>query len=78
MLIQLVIVEKVQTSIKIMPKEKAPVVDGFSIEFLTTCWDGVQNDLLNVVFHLFNTSEMGNDVNYTVVSLAPKITAPTM
>lgn len=49
MLIQEVIMEEVIETIKEMPKDKAPGVDGFPVEFFTKNWDIVKEDIFAVV-----------------------------
>lgn len=76
-LMQQVTPDEVLTAIKDMPKEKAPRVEGFHIDFFTICWEEVNEDRVDIVLHFFTTSEMDKAINCTVVTLVPKLLAPT-
>ncbi|XP_047250023.1 uncharacterized protein LOC124885824 [Capsicum annuum] len=58
-------------------KGESPGVDGFPIEFFTTCWDKVKADVLDAILHFFSTNELGNCVNCIAVTLVPKTKTPT-
>lgn len=49
-LIKKITTKEIKDEIIQTPKEKAPGVDSFPIEFFNTYWEDVQNDILNTVF----------------------------
>ncbi|CAA7013480.1 unnamed protein product [Microthlaspi erraticum] len=56
-----------------LPKNKAPGPDGFTMEFFTSSWELVGNDLVAAVKTFFTDSVMLRQVNSTVISLIPKV-----
>ncbi|KAG5632226.1 hypothetical protein H5410_003943 [Solanum commersonii] len=62
-LIREVTYEEIIDAIKTMPKEKAPRVDGFPIEFLTLNWELLKDEIVQVVQQFFNTA----------ITLIPKV-----
>ncbi|XP_049402176.1 uncharacterized protein LOC125865921 [Solanum stenotomum] len=55
-LIKEVTTTEILEAIKEMPKDKAPGVDGYPIEFFTKNWDVVQNDVIIAVKNFFHTA----------------------
>ena len=55
-----------------LPKNKAPGLDGFSIEFFQHCWDIVGLDVIDAVRHFFITGYLPCGINATFISLIPK------
>lgn len=51
-LIKEVTYNEILEAVKTMPKDKAPGVDGFPIEFFTKNWEVVQEDVLEAVTFL--------------------------
>lgn len=60
-----------------MPKDKAPGVDGFPIEFFTKNCELVHRDVIAHVKHFFHTGHLYAAINTTDVTLISKIPAPT-
>ncbi|XP_019262930.1 PREDICTED: uncharacterized protein LOC109240716 [Nicotiana attenuata] len=48
-LIQMVTMEEITEAVKDMPKDKAPGVDGFPVEFFTRNWEIVKEDILKLL-----------------------------
>ncbi|XP_059292392.1 uncharacterized protein LOC132045832 [Lycium ferocissimum] len=76
-LIQEVTDDEIIEAIKSMPKEKAPGVYGFPIEFFTKNWDTVKEDVLAAVKQFYATGELAPMINTTAITLIPKIPSPT-
>lgn len=55
-LIKQVTLDEILVVVKDMPKKKAQGVDGFP-KLFTRYQEEVKGDLVNIVLHLFNTSE---------------------
>lgn len=56
--------------IKSMPKNKAPGLDGFTIEFFLADWD-IGNHMIESILELFS-SENYSEINATLITLLPK------
>lgn len=64
-------------AIRDMPKDKAPGVDGFLIEFFTKNWATVEDDVLVAVQKFFQSGSSLHTINTTAITLISKISAPT-
>ncbi|XP_060195114.1 uncharacterized protein LOC132624337 [Lycium barbarum] len=69
--------EEIYAAILDMPKEKAPGVDGFPIEFFTRNWEIVKKEVIEAVQNFFSTRKLDPTVNCTAVTLVPKKQTPT-
>ncbi|CAA7024809.1 unnamed protein product [Microthlaspi erraticum] len=65
--------EEIKDAVFVLPKNKAPGPDGFTVEFFTLSWDLVRNDLISAVKDFFLNGTLTRQVNATVISLIPKI-----
>ncbi|XP_019241883.1 PREDICTED: uncharacterized protein LOC109221907 [Nicotiana attenuata] len=68
--------EEIDEAIRDMPKDKAPGMDDFPIEFFTKQWETVKQDIYKAVSYFFHTGKMMPAWNCTVITLIPKIPAP--
>ncbi|XP_049406273.1 uncharacterized protein LOC125869919 [Solanum stenotomum] len=64
--------EEIFQAITEMPKDKAPGVDGYPIEFYTKNWDIVKEDLFKAIKKFFNTGVMMKAWNCTAITLGKK------
>lgn len=53
-------------------KEKAPGIDGFSIDFFQDCWEIIKDDLFQVVSEFFRNGVINLKTNNTLICLIPK------
>lgn len=76
-LIKEVTTEEIYDSVKSLPKDKAPGIDGFPIEFFTKNWEIVQKEVLEAVQQFFITGNIVPAMNTTAITLVPKVSNPT-
>lgn len=76
LLIQPVTNKEIIEAIKDMPKDKAPGVDGFSVEFFTRNSEIVKEDIFEVVQNFFKTNRLPQMINTTTIALVPKVNVP--
>ena len=55
-----------------MPKEKAPGLDGFLVEFFQEFWDITNHDFLEVVKESYYSKQLLRALNSTFLTLIPK------
>ncbi|XP_060210676.1 uncharacterized protein LOC132637634 [Lycium barbarum] len=65
-------------TIKGMPSDKSPGIDGYPIEFFNRNWDVVKGDVLGAVAEFFQSGKMPKSFSGTAVTLIPKISNPTL
>lgn len=65
--------DEVKRAIKLMPKDKAPGPDGFSLNFFTKCWDIVKGELMSLI-HAFHSGRHNffDILNTANIVLIPK------
>lgn len=76
LLLQAVTTEEVRAAVHSMYSEKSPGPDGLNPGFFLAFWGVVGTDVTNFCQHLFNTVELPEVVNRTLVCLIPKIKNP--
>jgi hypothetical protein len=66
-------VDEVWSAIKRLPARKAPGPDGFTAEFLRSCWETVRSDFMAVFAQLYDLRGRGfNKLNQALLMLLPK------
>ena len=55
-----------------MANEKAPGLDGFTVDFFKACWDVVKEDIWEVVEDSRTSSSILKSINSTFIALIPK------
>lgn len=75
-LIQMVTMEEITKAVKDMPKDKAPEVDGFLVEFFTRNWEIVKEDIVKAVKDFFSANRLPSMINITAITLVPKVKEP--
>eukprot|EP00253_Pinus_taeda_P015313 PITA_15313 len=71
-LLRVITKEEVEEVVNKMAKNKAPGLDGFTIEFYQAAWSFMGNDLLDLVEELRCTKRMHQGLNATFLALIPK------
>lgn len=61
-----------------MPPKKTPDVDRYPVEFFTQQWSTIKEVVCNVVMEFFRTSKLLKSFSCTIVTLIPKVNAPTL
>lgn len=69
--------EEIEQTMKAMPSEKAPGLDGYTTEFFKEFWPVVGKDVTQVVMQFFENGKLLQALNNTSVTLVPKVTNPT-
>lgn len=59
-----------------MPSDKSPGVDGYPIEFFTRNWEVVGHEIYEAVIGFFDTGKL-QPLNYTAITLVPKVPSPS-
>lgn len=75
-LIDPVTMKEVKQAVFNLGVNKAPGPDGLNGVFFQKNWEIIQNDVLLVVSSFFQSGELGDFVNETVVALIPKVPDP--
>lgn len=75
-LIKEVTMEEITAAVKEMPNDKAPGVDGFTVEFFTKNWETVKMDVFAATKEFFITGHMPYMLNTTAIALVPKTNTP--
>eukprot|EP00253_Pinus_taeda_P016264 PITA_16264 len=65
--------EEVEEAIKSMPNDKAPGLDGFTINFYKACWSIVKQEVWEVVEDSRRSGTILKFVNSTFLALIPKV-----
>jgi retron-type reverse transcriptase len=60
-----------------MASDKAPGPDGFNGMFLKKCWDIIKEDIYTLCFDFFNGSLSLEAINFSFITLVPKVHNPT-
>ncbi|XP_074297744.1 uncharacterized protein LOC141628511 [Silene latifolia] len=68
---------EVKHSILSIPKDKAPVPDGYNSQFYRDAWDVVGDEICSAIMNFFSTGQFLVQVNSTIVTLIPKVDRPT-
>eukprot|EP00253_Pinus_taeda_P003005 PITA_03005 len=71
-----VTLEELEGTLKWFKKDKIPRPDGWPIEFYTTFYDFIAEDLLQVIEEFHSTGWMYNAINTTFIALIPKNDSP--
>ena len=64
---------EVREVIKVIDRDKAPGLDGFSLTFFQDCWEVVKGDLMEVFADFHTQGKFVKSFNSTFISLIPKI-----
>lgn len=64
---------EIQETLRSMPKNKAPGLDGFSVEFYLEAWDIVGEDVVAAIKDFFCSGHIPRGFNATAIALLPKI-----
>eukprot|EP00253_Pinus_taeda_P008568 PITA_08568 len=64
--------EEVEEAVRSMPNDKAPGLDGFTINFYKVCWEIVKNDIWEVVEDSRRSKTILKSLNSTFITLIPK------
>lgn len=75
-LIKEVTMEEVTEAMHDMPRDKAPGVDGYPVEFFTKNWELIKDDILAATKDFFRTNSMPSYINTTAIALVPKTNSP--
>lgn len=68
--------EEVKRSVFGLSPESAPGPDGYPGIFFTTCWEIVEDDVLNAVLDFFSTSSLPRSYTSSFLALIPKVGEP--
>eukprot|EP00253_Pinus_taeda_P012441 PITA_12441 len=64
--------EEVEEAVKIMPNDKAPGPDGFTINFFKACWQTIKTKIWEVVEESRRSRTILKSINSTFLALIPK------
>lgn len=64
--------QEIQESIKACAGDKAPGPDGFTMAFLSQCWDIIRHDVVATIQNFHSRSTFERSINATFVALIPK------
>lgn len=64
--------EEVRITMKRMPKEKSPGLDGMTVEVLSICWSFISNDCINMIKHFWSTGDLSHNFRTGVMKAIPK------
>ena len=65
--------EEVEGVIKLMPRDKAPGLHGFTGRFYATCWSIIKEDFMRAIDCFYKDDMRGlSAINKSLVSLLPK------
>lgn len=68
--------EEINAVVKSMPADRAPGPDGFSGQFIKTCWHIIKEDIYQLC-HNFHTGDLDiESINYGYITLIPKTNSP--
>ncbi|CAL8098739.1 unnamed protein product [Prunus armeniaca] len=76
-LLRPVTVEEIKTSLFNIGSLKAPRVDGFLASFFQFNWDICAPDIVDMVLKVFQDCLIPKDLNYTLITLVPKVENPS-
>lgn len=65
--------EEVKGALFSMDSLKAPGIDGYNVHFFKKTWSILGNDIFDVVCDFFSTAMLPKQINFTNVTLLPKV-----
>lgn len=68
--------EEVEMTLKQMAPLKSPCPDGFNLGFYQTYWHIVEDEVTSVVLKFLNDGCFDNRINFTYITIIPKIKNP--
>ena len=76
-LIKAVTHEEIREALSSIDESKAPSIDGFNSLFFKKAWHIIKFDIYNAVNHFFDTTEVCQAINCTLITLVPKVYNPS-
>lgn len=76
-LIHEISIEEIDAAIKDMPKDKSPGIDGYPIEFITTHWGLVKEEVYADMQLFFRNGKRMRTWNCTTITPVPKVPSPS-
>jgi len=64
--------QEIEDVVFTMASDKAPGLDGFTIEFFKACWHIIKDDLINLIKNFHRTKRILPTINATFLTLIPK------
>ncbi|XP_019257619.1 PREDICTED: uncharacterized protein LOC109235824 [Nicotiana attenuata] len=69
--------QEIYKGLSIIRDDKAPRVDGYNDPFFKKAWHIVKEEIMEAVKHFFAAWKMNKAINFTSITLVPKIANPT-
>lgn len=69
--------QDIELTIKELPNDKGPGVDGFPAEFFKIYWKLIGSEVKQAIKDFFDNGKLLKSINCTTITLVPKVNSPT-